>query len=159
MAALIRPRVGLLICNYTTYIFLYLQIFLLGFLILVVIASTASREKYSHWVQQWTYKSVGPFSPCQDLSTHCRRHHRGSMPPKHSSPSPWMWNRRIVCSTKYLRHCCPLCWPSWPLLHTYHGSSSTALHASAEASSPLPTAATTRTFYYILQCQPQAFSE
>ena len=52
MAALIRPRVGLLICNYTTYIFLYLQIFLLGFLILVVIASTASREKYSHWVQQ-----------------------------------------------------------------------------------------------------------
>ena len=52
MAALIRPRVGLLICNYTTYVFLYLQIFLLGFLILVVIASTASREKYSHWVQQ-----------------------------------------------------------------------------------------------------------
>ena len=83
MAALIRPRVGLLICNYTTYIFLYLQIFLLGFLILVVIASTASREKYSHWVQQWTYKSFGPFSPCQDLSTHCRRHHKGAMPTKH----------------------------------------------------------------------------
>ena len=86
MAALIRPRVGLLICNYTTYIFLYLQIFLLGFLILVVIASTASREKYSHWVQQnepTNHLVLSLLVRIYHLSTHCRRHHKGAMPTKH----------------------------------------------------------------------------